>query len=89
MWIVCITSVRHVLTVNGYGGRQTKENEKSWCFKGWETLVSLIFRNMIILYFEFLNILYQRYEYKTTAEIVKFSLCKNKEKKKDIIIQWN
>lgn len=42
MWIVCITSVRHVLTVNGYGGRQTKENEKSWCFKGWETLVSFI-----------------------------------------------
>ena len=39
---------------------------------------------MIILYFEFLNILYQRYEYKTTAEIVKFSLCINKEKKKDI-----
>lgn len=43
MWIVCITSVRHVLTVNGYGGRQTKENEKSWCFKGWETLVILFF----------------------------------------------
>ena len=42
MWIVCITSVRHVLTVNGYGGRQTKENEKSWCFKGWETLVAFI-----------------------------------------------
>ena len=42
MWIVCITSVRHVLTVNGYGGRQTKENEKSWCFKGWETLVNNI-----------------------------------------------
>ena len=42
MWIVCITSVRHVLTVNGCGGRQTKENEKSWCFKGWETLVSNI-----------------------------------------------
>lgn len=42
MWIVCITSVRHVLTVNGYGGRQTKENEKSWCFKGWETLVDKI-----------------------------------------------
>ena len=41
MWIVCITSVRHVLTVNGYGGRQTKENEKSWCFKGWETLVHI------------------------------------------------
>ena len=43
MWIVCITSVRHVLTVNGYGGRQTKENEKSWCFKGWETLVIFIY----------------------------------------------
>ena len=42
MWIVCITSVRHVLTVNGYGGRQTKENEKSWCFKGWETLDSIL-----------------------------------------------
>ena len=42
MWIVCITSVRHVLTVNGYGGRQTKENEKSWCFKGWETLVNIL-----------------------------------------------
>lgn len=47
MWIVCITSVRHVLTVNGYGGRQTKENEKSWCFKGWETLVI----NRFLLYF--------------------------------------
>ena len=42
MWIVCITSVRHVFTVTGYGGRQTKENEKSWCFKGWETLVNNI-----------------------------------------------
>ena len=47
MWIVCITSVRHVLTVNGYGGRQTKENEKSWCFKGWETLV--IYLNFVSL----------------------------------------
>ena len=52
MWIVCITSVRHVLTVNGYGGRQTKENEKSWCFKGWETLVINIgiFRQMVDLF---------------------------------------
>lgn len=64
--------------------RKIKEQQGDECKK-----VSLIFRNMIILYFEFLNILYQRYEYKTTAEIVKFSLCKNKEKKKDIIIQWN
>ena len=32
MWIVCITSVRHVLTVNGYGGRQT--NTKLCIFKG-------------------------------------------------------
>lgn len=46
MWIVCITSVRHVLTVNGYGGRQTKENEKSWCFKGWETLVYNLYQDL-------------------------------------------
>ena len=38
MWTVYITSVRHVLKVNGYGGRQAKVNEKSQCFKGWETL---------------------------------------------------
>ena len=50
MWIVCITSVRHVLTVNGYGGRQTKENEKSWCFKGWETLVTDIKEAIIEAY---------------------------------------
>ena len=48
MWIVCITSVRHVLTVNGYGGRQTKENEKSWCFKGWETLVYNPYPNVFL-----------------------------------------
>ena len=50
MWIVCITSVRHVLTVNGYGGRQTKENEKSWCFKGWETLVIYSLLNALLFY---------------------------------------
>ena len=49
MWIVCITSVRHVLTVNGYGGRQTKENEKSWCFKGWETLVNLLLEKYVLI----------------------------------------
>ena len=59
MWIVCITSVRHVLTVNGYGGRQTKENEKSWCFKGWETLVYATYpiRNNNVYCFIFANIL--------------------------------
>ena len=50
MWIVCITSVRHVLTVNGYGGRQTKENEKSWCFKGWETLVKYDFEAVYCIF---------------------------------------
>ena len=40
MWTVCITSVSHVLKVNGYGERQAKVNEKRQCFKGWETLVS-------------------------------------------------
>ena len=53
MWIVCITSVRHVLTVNGYGGRQTKENEKSWCFKGWETLVNKKEREACSKHFRF------------------------------------
>ena len=40
MRTVCITSVSHVLKVNGYRGRQAKENEKSQCFKRWETLVT-------------------------------------------------
>lgn len=57
MWIVCITSVRHVLTVNGYGGRQTKENEKSWCFKGWETLVSDLLVSYYVLLRPFLPVL--------------------------------
>ena len=56
MWIVCITSVRHVLTVNGCGGRQTKENEKSWCFKGWETLVNKTYQPGFWLRFGFLRI---------------------------------
>ena len=43
MWTVCITSVRHVLKVNGYGGPQAKANEKSLYFKGWETLVFLFY----------------------------------------------
>ena len=40
MWTVCITSISHVLKLNGYGGRQAKVNEKRLCFKGWETLVN-------------------------------------------------
>ena len=40
MWTVCITSISHVLKLNGYGGLQVKVNEKNQCFKGWETLVS-------------------------------------------------
>ena len=28
-----------MLKLNGYGGRKAKVNEKSQCFKGWETLV--------------------------------------------------
>ena len=39
MWTVCITPIRHVLKLNGYGGPQAKVNEKSQGFKGWETLV--------------------------------------------------
>ena len=40
MQTACITSVSHVLKVNGYEGRQAKGNEKSQCFKRWETLVT-------------------------------------------------
>jgi len=40
MWAVCITSISHVLKLNGYGGPQAKVNEKRLCFKGWETLVN-------------------------------------------------
>ena len=49
MWIVCITSVSHVLKVNGYGGRQAKGNEKRQCFKGWETLV--IYNKLVLCIF--------------------------------------
>ena len=42
MWTVCITSISHVLKLNGHGGSQAKVNEKSPGFKGWETLVSLL-----------------------------------------------
>ena len=38
MWTDCITSIRHVLKLNGYGGPQAKANEKRQRFKGWETL---------------------------------------------------
>lgn len=39
MWTVCVTSISHVLKLNGYGGLQAKVNEKRLRFKGWETLV--------------------------------------------------
>ena len=42
MWTVCITSIRHVLKLNGYGGPQAKANEKRLRFKGWETLVIFV-----------------------------------------------
>ena len=40
MWAVCITSINHVLKLNGYGRRQAKVNGKRLRFKGWETLDS-------------------------------------------------
>lgn len=40
MWTVCITSIRHVLKLNGYGGPQAKVKGKSQCFKGWKILVN-------------------------------------------------
>ena len=39
MWTHCITSISHVLKLNGYGGRQVKGNEKRQSFKWWQTLV--------------------------------------------------
>ena len=40
MWTLCITSIRHVLKLKGYGEPQAKANEKRQRFKGWETLVN-------------------------------------------------
>ena len=48
MWTDCITSIRHVLKLNGYGGPQAKVNGKSQCFKGWETLVFILWPLMYL-----------------------------------------
>ena len=45
MWTDCITSISHVLKLNGYGGPQAKVNEKRLCFKGWETLGLKLIKN--------------------------------------------
>ena len=47
MWTVCITSISHVLKLNGHGGSQAKVNEKSPGFKGWETLVIYIYETHV------------------------------------------
>lgn len=39
MWTDCLTSIIHVLKLNGYGGRHAKVHERKQCFKGWESLV--------------------------------------------------
>ena len=49
MWAVCITSISHVLKLNGYGGPQAKVNEKNQGFKGWETLVISSYSKLINL----------------------------------------
>ena len=51
MWTVCITSISHVLKLNGHGGLQAKVNEKRLCFKGWETLVTNLQRKFDKLLF--------------------------------------
>ena len=84
MWIVCITSVRHVLTVNGYGGRQTKENEKSWCFKGWETLVNnLLNIDNKLNFFNLTNF----YFVGSKRDSKKARFGRSKEKQSDAIMQ--
>ena len=50
MWTHCITSISHVLKLNGYGGRQVKGNEKRQCFKGWETLVIHILKRIYMVH---------------------------------------
>ena len=47
MWAVCITSINHVLKLNGYGRRQAKVNGKRLRFKGWETLVKIALKGPI------------------------------------------
>ena len=39
MWTDYLTSIIHVLKLNGYGGQQAKVYERKRCFKGWESLV--------------------------------------------------
>ena len=48
MWTVCITSIRHVLKLKGYGEPQAKANEKRQRFKGWETLVINVSRRRAV-----------------------------------------
>ena len=48
MWTDYITSISHVLKVNEYGERQAKGNEKNLCFTGWETLVIIIYRQIVV-----------------------------------------
>ena len=43
MWTDCLTSIIHVLKLNGYKGRQAKVGEKRQCFKGWESLVTFYY----------------------------------------------
>ena len=49
MWAVCITSINHVLKLNGYGRRQAKVNGKRLRFKGWETLVTYLPNKTMLL----------------------------------------
>ena len=49
MWTVCITSIRHVLKLKGYGEPQAKANEKRQRFKGWETLVNYSFVRLFFI----------------------------------------
>ena len=55
MWTVCITSIRHVLKLNGYGGPQAKANEKRLRFKGWETLVINYAQFIALISFPFIS----------------------------------
>ena len=51
MWTDCLTSIIHVLKLNGYKGRQAKVGEKRQCFKGWESLVKNLLESNIFYIF--------------------------------------
>ena len=45
MWTVCMTSISHVLKLNGCGDDRQRQMRKNQGFKGWETLGLKLIKN--------------------------------------------